>query len=144
MLLQVRVARRSSAAVLFKNQRSSGSKELGEEELENVSTSAVRRTTQASSECFCVHWTCSTSSAFNFEDRLKKITILMVSYWKNDNHIWSFQNRTSGGFYVTLTITEKCCWQSFFFHCCRRSTTAGGRSSIAKTRCGTWRSWWVL
>lgn len=55
MFLQVRVARRSSAAVLSPHQLSSGSKGLGEEELENVSTAAVRRTTQASSECFCVH-----------------------------------------------------------------------------------------
>lgn len=50
MFLQVTRACWSSATVVSPHQRFSGSEELGEEELESVSTSAVGGTKEASSE----------------------------------------------------------------------------------------------
>lgn len=54
MFLQVTVACWSSATVVSPHQRFSGSEELGEEELESVSSSAVGGTKEASGESLSV------------------------------------------------------------------------------------------
>lgn len=103
----------SSAAGMPSHQQCTGIKELGEEELEGVSTSATRRTLQTSSEsCLCY--------------RMQSDRVMWGSMWL-----------------CRRPWTAHSCCSTLVFPSCRRSTTAGGRLSTAKTRCGTWPKWWA-